>query len=187
MNSPARQELKLSDAFLMLALGISLVLNVYQYRQGSSVNSTAPAGAVTPKLGLQLDKLHLKSADGMIETLSLKGEQAPTVVYVMSPECKWCKANLDKVNALASNLSGRYRIVGVSSHLNPSDGSMGYKFPLFYADNAFPEPRIPLSITPQTLLFSKDGELIKKWDGAYSSEMEKDIKSYFQLPSRASF
>lgn len=172
-----------SDAVLLVALGMSLSLNVYQYNRDANAVPTSSSRAELPKTGQEISEVHLISIDGTPQTLSLAAQPLPTVVYVMSPECKWCQSNLKKINGLAANLNGKYRVVGLSPHLSPAARSLGYTFPLFTLDPKFPSPPITLDLTPRTLVFSKEGKLDMQWDGAYSSGTEGDITSYFHVHS----
>jgi len=86
--------------------------------------------------------------------------ERPTLLYVFSPSCGWCKKNEDKIKALTSQTGNTIRIIGIS--LSP-DG-LGE-----YVARRFPPVKVikpdeqtiaayKLSGTPETILVSS-GEL----------------------------
>ncbi len=168
-----------SDAILFIALGVSLALNVCQYYSRVNITTTATSRAELPSGGEKIHSVHVVSAGGSAETITLDAGHLPTVVYVMSPDCKWCQFNLAKVNKLAADLRGSYNIVGLSSHFDKTSTMPKYSFPIYTPDPRYPSPDISLDATPRTLLFSPDGRLLKAWDGAYINDTQKQVSTYF--------
>ena len=166
---------------LFVALGASLTLNVFQYYSQLRVKGEAASRLELPRGDEKLSSLHLASVDGSKLEVSFGPEALPTLVYVMSPTCKCCELNLPKVNRLATQLEGRYRIIGLSSRLNGELPPHAYSFPLYEVDSRFPAPPITLDATPRTLIFSPDGHFVKGWDGAYINETGKEVGAFFKV------
>jgi hypothetical protein len=178
---------KKTDHVLLIILGFSLLANVYQfwsYRHKASPASPHTEGRLMPPVGAKLADLHLLKLDGGSPDLDLKPGELPIVVYVLSPMCKWCKANWPGVNSLATQLGAKYRFVGVSStnkDLQAYVNTYRPAFPVYYADPAVAESTIQLNLTPQTLLFSSDGFFVRGWDGAYTGETKQQLSSFFRV------
>ena len=52
--------------------------------------------------------------DGKTQTLHFHETSLPTVIYVFTPQCGWCKKNLPNLHALIDGSTGRYQLVGIS-------------------------------------------------------------------------
>jgi peroxiredoxin len=110
--------------------------------------------------------------------------EVPTVLYVFSPQCHWCSRNLENIQYLAGNTSGRFRFVGVS--LTNTD------LPNYLAHNKFPfqiyqSPSDDVKIaygfnsTPSTIVVSPSGKVVQYWRGAYSEDLQTEIEGFFQV------
>lgn len=171
-----------SDVLLFIALGASLILNVIQYQKRIKNPPPSISRIELPTTGEQVPSVHLLAASGdEHQTLAFTSESLPTVIYVMSPNCKWCGLNQRAINKLAGLLAGKYRVIGLSSHLDKNAQHLGYTFPLYEADPKFAMPPITLDVTPRTLIFSPDGHFLKGWDGAYINSTQKDVEAYFNV------
>ena len=99
------------DFVVLLLLAASLSLNVYlgwKLRQGTAAPISARLAA-----GMKLDPVTVTDADGKPLTLSYDGNK-PTVLYVMSPSCIWCRRNQANINMLTASKANDYRFVGLS-------------------------------------------------------------------------
>src|SRR5262249_11256355 len=69
-------------------------------------------------LGEKLPDLEVQTPDGRPVTVSYVNQQAPTVLYVFTPTCPWCRRNRSNISALAAERNKSYRFLGLS--LDPS-------------------------------------------------------------------
>ncbi len=87
-NLPARSQRP--DLVLLLLLLASLSLNVYlgwKVKQGDAVPNLPQKVA----LGTRVEPITVSSADGVVQTISYRGTDKPTVLYILSPDCIWCE------------------------------------------------------------------------------------------------
>ena len=109
--------------------------------------------------------------------------ERPTVVYVMSPDCRWCGYNMRNIKSLALARSGEYRFIGVSP---PHPDLARYAelnklpFPIFQIASLDAVPNLLLGQTPETIVIDKHGNVIADWNGAYAGDQQKFVE-YFGL------
>ena len=108
----------------------------------------------------------------------------PTIVYLFSPECGFCRKNEKKMAALVSNVSGKYRVLGVSLATDRLDEFLheaGIHFPVY--TNLEPEvaKAYKAGATPQTFVIGRDGRLRAMWTGAFTGDNEKSVGTYFKF------
>jgi hypothetical protein len=140
------------------------------------------SGSLLPPVGARLDELHFAKIGGGKPDLKLDAHQLPIVVYVLSPTCKWCKLNKPIIDALVPQLQGKYRFIGISitsKDLAAYVTENSPPFPVYNLDPSYPPTRMPLSGTPETLVFSPDGLFLRGWNGAYIAETREQVSSYF--------
>jgi hypothetical protein len=177
------------DRILLAGLAVSLLANVgftFLWLHGRSaspayVRSQLDARTL-PHAGARLDNVRLLNVNGEKADLRFDPHELPIVVYVLSPTCKWCKLNKQSVDSLAMQLRGKYRFVGVSTtsqDLAPYVTENAPPFPVYYVDSSSPHSNIPLTVTPETLVFSADGAFVRGWNGAFSEGTIEPISSYF--------
>lgn len=172
------------EAFLTIMLVCSVVLNVTltlkTRRLESVIISLKGEGRLA--VGESLPAIEAKDLDGRPATVTYTGEDAPTVLYVFRPECGWCERNSENVNALVEQTRGKYRFVGLSLS---SNGLKEYaarhdmKFPV-YTDLPFSvTSAYKLSGTPQTIVVSTDGRVVRNWTGAFADDFKGEVESFF--------
>ena len=168
------------DSWLVVGLlALSLSLNVYlawQTRYHSAqARQILGVGAKVPSLAAE----QLGGARVVLEW-ALDGR--PTVMYVFTPSCVWCKRNLEGVKVLSKARESSYRFIGVSL------SSVGLKeyveennlmFPVYTNLDSQTVRRFKLIVTPETLVISRDGKIQKAWPGAYGGTVQKEIEAMF--------
>jgi peroxiredoxin len=116
--------------------------------------------------------------------------RTPTVLYVISPTCVWCARNEANIRLLVERVGTRFRFIALSES---SEGLAHYAeqkafpFPI-YADMSPATLRsYKLGGTPQTLVISPDGKVLRNWSGAYTGALGKEVESFFgvKLPGWA--
>src|SRR5438270_703025 len=96
---------------LVTMLTVSLAVNVYQ---GLKLKGAfAPVAEVQAGMKFPL-RLPVLDQDGNPAELSFAQDSRPTVVYVLSPLCGWCKRNEANVKTLVAQAGARFHFVGLS-------------------------------------------------------------------------
>lgn len=94
----------------------------------------------------------------------------PTVLYVISPDCDWCKRNHGNIVALWNAVSGQYRFIGISDSEHDRESLESYlqEYPLPFDVLVLDSSRagLDLSITPQTVVVDFGGIVMHSWPGA---------------------
>lgn len=112
-------------------------------------------------------------------------QKLPLVLYVFRPGCAWCRKNRDNFNALSSQFSGKYRILALSLTNGKDLGE-------FISENHMTTPVLtdlqPMTVTqyrlggtPETIVVSPQGMVLKTWVGAYDDATKREVESYFGI------
>lgn len=178
------------DVFVMLLLAVSLSLNVYlglRLRLGTS------ADRQTAKLspGMQVAPVSAVDADGKPLTISYNSSDKPIVFYVISPSCIWCRRNQANIDKIAETKANDFRFIGLSlaeSGLKDYIEEHRMKFPVYAGVTKETVSALGLSGTPQTIVVSPEGKVLKMWSGAYIEQLQPDVEAFFgiQLPGLTS-
>jgi len=169
------------SALLLVLFGFSLALNVqlgWKLRAGGAARAGGSAAALSA--GALIGPVTAKTLDGQPVTLNFGEDSRATVLYVFSPQCGWCDRNLANINTLARSPS--YRVVGLSlvdRSLEKYLGTHRLDFPVYADAPARVVSALGLGSTPQTLVISPSGKLLKNWVGAYTASLETEINAYF--------
>lgn len=171
---------------LCVLLLASVVLNLMLARKVKSLNETIALVKSEQLLqeGALVPPIIANDVDGSAVVVRFDSVSVPTVLYVFTPPCGWCTRNLGPIKALEDKLKGRYRVLGLSLS---SDGlpkyisETGLSFPV-YADMPIETRSIyRLGGTPDTIVVSNDGKVIKHWQGAYVGPTKHEVESYFSV------
>lgn len=186
-NPPVRSNRP--DVFVMVLLVISLCLNVYLGWKVKHGN----VQAITPKLspGMKVDPVTALGHDGKPFTISYNGSDKPTVFYVITPSCIWCKRNQANINKVADTKANDFRFIGLSlaePGLKEYVEDHHLKFPMHTGLTRETIQSLGLGSTPQTIVVSPEGKILKVWMGAYDEEVRSEVEAFFgvQLPGLTS-
>lgn len=157
-----------------LALNVSLALQLRE---------TARAGARTG--GLQRDdvlpSLQLARPEGAMTTVTF---ERPTLLYVFSPTCEWCKRDHANITALQQSVQARYDFValtlndrGLKTYLEerPYPGVVGVARPPGVPD----ELARNLGATPQLVVVDRGGRVQQVWMGALFDARQREAELFF--------
>ena len=175
-----------TDLFLLLLLLTSLSLNVYL---GWRVRQATPPSSVqqsTFKLspGMKVEPFTAIGANGEPVTISYGDSDKPTVFYVLSPSCIWCERNQANIDRLAEAKGNEFRFIGLSLY---EPGLKEYlekhrlKFPTYTRLTSETINSLGLGGTPQTIVISPEGRVLKNWSGAYMKQLQPELEKYFQV------
>lgn len=165
---------------LVYALIVSLCMNVaYKQRLGAieARLSTAPQpGAV-----LQLQRL--QSRDGRIIDLADAASGVPTIIYYFSPSCGWCERNWSSVSVLEKETRGRYRFIALAetSDLRVTVAKHNLKFDVVGGLKGSDRHILGFTGTPQTVVISPEGRVLRTWTGAYGARVREEMEAYFDV------
>lgn len=181
--------MKKPDRVILALLALSLIANVALTLLLRHERTARIAGEqrdfdsrVLPEVGAPLSDLHLLNLKGNPTELEIGPRQLPVIAYVLSPTCRWCELNRRSIDSLASQLQGRYRIIGISTTANgllAYQNRTGVKFPLYSVDPGSLHADFSLAVTPETLVFSPDGRFTRGWSGAYIGDTRKSVSAFF--------
>jgi hypothetical protein len=164
---------------LLLLLAVSLSGNVYLARR-----AFRPAPAPIPLLakGATVPPLPVKALDGQAATISY--QDVPTVLYVFSPTCPWCRRNIPNLKQLIRSAGQQYRFVGLSVDAN---GLAAYvaehqlPLPVYTKGEGDVADRYKLGGVPQTIVISAGGTVLQDWSGAYAGDVKTEVERFFAV------
>jgi thioredoxin-related protein len=108
----------------------------------------------------------------------------PTLLYVFSPKCHWCEMNRAGIEALSRSAADRYRIVGLAlteDGLAEKLKEHPVDFPVYTRLAADVLKTYKLGSTPQTIVVSPQGKVLKNWPGAYMGRRREEVQKYFAV------
>jgi peroxiredoxin len=173
------------QVFAIIVLSASVALNValaYRLRQlnrlfGITKVDVLQSGTVVPPFSAT-------DIDGHMHTITYSDVSTPTVLYVLTPTCSWCARNMDDFRALSSTASTEYRFIGLSL---AEDGLAQYvakydlRVPIYSRLSQGTLKAYKLGSTPQTIVISPSGRVLRNWMGAYTGEQQSQIEQFFRL------
>jgi len=135
------------------------------------------------QIGQAVPAIEVRGLDGaQIKLNSIFGGDKATVVYIFSPNCKWCSRNLQNIKNLAEAVKEKFQLVGLSvtdKGLEEYVAQSGLAFPIY---SMLPSKEGDLNRgTPRTLVVSREGKVVTTWFGAYGGDLRKKVEEYFQL------
>lgn len=168
-------------ALLMAVLVVSLGMNVYL---GLRLRGAFAPHIQAIKASDQLPSpLPVLDADGKPTQLAFDSAE-PTVVYLFSPLCGWCKRNEANIKSMAAAAGERYRFVGlstISENLKDYINQGHVPFPVYILKSEDQANKLGLVGTPTTVLVGHDGKVQRVWEGAYMSGSQKDVEKFFDV------
>ena len=177
---------KKTDIFLLLLLLLSLSLNVYLGWQVKKAKTQSSVQQNTFKLspGMKVESVAAVALDGKPVTISYQDSDKPTVFYVLSPSCVWCERNQANIDKLAELKGNDFRFIGLSlvePGLKEYLEKHRLKFPTYTRLTSKAIDSLGLGGTPQTIVISPDGRVLKIWRGAYIEQVQPELEEYFQI------
>ena len=178
--------MRLLSLSLCALLLTSVILNLVLARRVKSLNEAIALVKSEQSLdeGEMAPPIAAHDLDGRATVIRFDSVSTPTLLYVFTPPCEWCTRNLSAVKTLAANLKGRYKVVGLSlsaDGLQKYVTDSGIEFPVYRDVSAETRSAYHLGGTPDTIVVSTDGRVMKHWRGAYVGSTRKDVESYFNV------
>lgn len=169
-----------------LVLLVSLIANGFQgsrlLKLEYALNDKSTDGALP--VGTSVPSIQGMRLGGRLETIGYSVGQLPTMLYVFQPSCVWCLRNHENITALTEALAGKYRLIGLSL---ATDGLDEYvkkrdiRFPVYTDLTPDAIEAYRLESTPETLVISPEGKVIKNWQGAYFGNTASLVEKFFSI------
>jgi len=176
-----------SSVLVLVILAGSLSLNVaLGWRARPSARPRALSGV---EVGSLMSAIPVLDANGKHTELRFDSDR-PTVLYLLAPECIWCRRNEANIRTLASAASDRYHFVGLSTqplNINEYRRATQLPFPVYSISSRDEAAARHLVGTPKTMVIASNGKVTAAWGGAYQSAMKQEVEDYFKtkLPGLA--
>jgi peroxiredoxin len=180
---------KIQSIFIVGLLGISALTNIFLARQVISMKEKYTASStstqVRPVVGEFVPPIEVITMKGDKHLISYEEINLPTVLYIFSPNCGFCKDNAENISKLHEQAKSRYRFVGISIEADNLDEILvnyGVTFPVYKQPSKNSLRVYKFSSTPQTIVISTEGKVIKNWIGEYFySNTRKDIENFLNV------
>jgi hypothetical protein len=173
-------------AIALALLSVSVTLNILSARRLTTLRHTIAtmesqrmlgAGATVPDIvGL--------GSDGSPTTLRYGDVAVPTVLYIFTPQCRWCKKNIANFHALIDQAGSRYRVVGIALTRQDLDLYMkneNLHLPVYSDIRSDLREIYRLGGTPETIVVSPDNKVLNVWYGAYEEQIRPNIENFLQI------
>lgn len=176
-----------TQLILICLLLCSTTINIFQARKMGDLRHVINQLKLEGKLreGDAVPQIEAHDLTGQPVTLRYELGGPATVLYVFSPACVWCTKNLENIKAIAKQTRGAYRLIGLSlstDKLKEYAVNQKLDFPV-YSD--LPQSVISaykLTGTPETIIVSPEGRVVKRWTGAYTGSLQGEVERFFNLP-----
>jgi peroxiredoxin len=180
------------DILVLVFLLGSLSLNVYLGWKNKRLQDTVLGlQGVRLVAGTKVEPIKLTDLAGKNETITYADSNKPTVFYILSPTCGWCERNTRNIETLASLKGSDFRFIGVSledANLKQYVDSHNFSFPIYKSPTPESIRALGLKNTPQTIVISPDGRVLKNWIGIFAERLQPEVEAYFgvRLPGLTS-
>ncbi|MCS6806944.1 MAG: hypothetical protein RMM98_09760 [Acidobacteriota bacterium] len=170
---------------MLVLLAVSLSLNVHlgwRVRQLENAFGS-PGNSIFLSIGMTVPPVMATDLKGKQETISYAGYSMPTVLYIFSPTCVWCDLNTENIKTLVAFSRNTFRFIGLSlteAELQEYLNIHQLNFPVY---ELLPDTigRLGLGVTPQTIVVSPEGKVLRNWIGAYGGRTQREVEAYFGI------
>jgi peroxiredoxin len=174
------------NTIVTVLLACSVLLNIFLANRISKLNQDLVWANEQKQLtpGMVVTSLEVLDKDGKPVTISYLENSLPTVLYIFSPTCHWCEQNIDNINFLANYTGDKYRFIGISlSREKLEEYLVQHKMPFSVYHSLSDSARLSygLGATPQTIVISSDGKVLRNWSGAYGNVLQEEIETFFKV------
>lgn len=135
-------------------------------------------------VGQEVPNIVGKTIDGKPIEVNFAPSHKPTILYVFTPTCAWCKRNFENMTALRHSVDDRYAFVGISltdKGLAEYVRDHGIDYPVVTDLSEVTKTVYRLGGTPTTIVISPENKVLKAWTGAYNAPLQAEISSYFNI------
>lgn len=175
-----------SQIVLISLLLCSVVINVMLAQRVGQLRGAMTHMKTEGRLveGTSVPSIAALGLDNTPVTISYSESSLPTVLYIFTPGCSWCLKNLRNIKALAEHDCNEYRFIGLSlseDNLREYVAHQNLNFPIYSGVSHEAVKAYRMSGTPQTIVISPEGQVLKTWAGAYVEDIRKEVEEYFHF------
>jgi peroxiredoxin len=170
-------QVRLLSILLLISAGLNVGL-------GRMVVANRNRGSQLVPVGTTMPALRVKDRSNASTTIRYSDAGVPTLVYIFSPKCGFCKRNGDNIAALERQTAGRVRVIGVTTitdGLAQFISDTGMNFPVYTDLDPSLSKAYHTGATPQTFVIGNDGRLRQAWAGAYGGSVQKNVESFLSI------
>ena len=168
-----------------VALALSIAANIYLLRVVLHRGEVEPgAGRYSLQAGDKVPPIEGKDVDGELVKVRYGMDGRSTVIYVVTPTCVWCERNAPNFTTIVRQAHQSYHFVVVALHrerLEDLASSIPDGVQLIADLSEQSKKRYFLGGTPQTVVVSSGGVVLRNWLGAYSGDLENEVAKYFSV------
>ena len=164
----------------LILLLLSVGLNVGLSRRIVALQAP-PARMLQP--GVRVPALDVRTLSGQSVRITYEG-RLPTLIYYFSPTCGWCERNWDNVRALQEASAGRFKLIGLSPTANGVEKVLrdhDASFEVYTGLSPDAARAYHFTGTPETVLVSTIGTVLRAWPGAYGPSSAPAMEKYFGI------
>jgi peroxiredoxin len=170
-------------ALIAACLGSAALLVLYTARVKLLEARDAPRPTLT--VGQTAPTITGVDITGKTKVVRFEGELQPTIVYVFTPVCGWCRVNMANFQTLMRAGAGSYRFVGVSL-LDSGVPEYVKRNTLHFATVFRSVPKAVADAyhwgaTPETIVISRSGRVTLDMRGAYVGANANTIEARFHI------
>ena len=166
-------------------LALSIGLNVLQGERLVELRQAAADASHDLQVGARAPELRVRDLTGRELTLSLGARSSrPKVLYVFSPSCGWCRHDVEAINSLLPQISGKYDFAGLSlsgQGLHEFVARYHGAFPIYRDISPETASAYGFTSTPETIVVSPEGTVLALWRGAYVEATKLQVERFFSV------
>jgi peroxiredoxin len=165
----------LGGSVLLNGLCVRKIRSLYQELEQAKLGAGLEVGEAVPRF-------RVRDLAGKPVIIDYQKTGKPTVLYIFSPSCGWCRLNERSIQALANQTGQVYNFFGISTSRTGlaeyvRDHPMGFMVYTDVSDELIKTYK--LGATPQTLVISPEGRVLRNWRGAYTGDKVASIEAFF--------
>lgn len=165
------------DSIQLVILAASVSLNCYQALKLRDFKRILQS-QMEPQVGTMVNSLSVADSEGRAVDLQFHNTKSPTILYIISPSCRWCDENAPRVSAVFNRYKDRAHFYAISLSLEgllPFVQRTHLAMPVFAVRDGRAGRQLKLGSTPQTILIGSDGKVHQVWTGLYDTSFDKEI------------
>lgn len=149
----------------------------------ASITETKP-GALSP--GYLLHTFDVQDRFGALHKIEFpRHSDKPTLLYVFRPSCRWCQSNSSNLRIVMKHVLASYDVVGISLEREGLDKFIeqeAIEFPVYTDLTLSTRNLYRLGVTPETIVVSPQGRVLRTWLGAYMNEpVKSEVERFFSV------
>lgn len=186
LNSSKPKSREWGVLILMALLLCSILLNLVLVQKVKSAREYSKLIKSESQLavGTLVPSFVVRDLIGNTQVINYRSTDVPTILYIFSPSCEWCEHNIANIKALASAGSKACRVIGLSlssDNLQEYAAKHNLNFPIYTELLFTMGSHYKLGGTPQTIVVSSEGRVLKNWKGAYDTDIKREIEEQFHI------